>query len=277
MDPPLPSQPFLGAVAGPVVPLGAVPTSVVTPVTPPGVTRTAGTSRTTRTHREYPSVGWGGGVLGGSEPLKAGCQRGLAPCPEAVVTGRGTWPWRGTAVTRHIAWMSPRRLEEEVTVLPARRWSRSSVAHPGLSPGPFFQAVTSVFLPSGPPRLSWNAGRPWTARKNPARLCSVPLCCCRLVWLCPLSPCPRREQPQHSCLSLSTPSPSRHSLSFIPRQDPGFDRPRLRELVLALATCRVPSARQDLARLRGSRSARDTSVTCHSFSDGHQGQSWWGP
>lgn len=58
--------------------------------------------------------------------------------------------------------------------------------------------MTSLFLPSGPPRLSWNAWRTRTARKDPARLYSVPSVAA--AWFgCVPRPCPPWEQLQPSC------------------------------------------------------------------------------
>lgn len=127
-SPPPPSQPFplcMGATGGPSVPLGAGvepgpcpphPWSCLMHPSLPGLTRTAGTPGATWAHRKYPLPGAEGGhrvmVLGGLDTAPprhaASCQGGPAPCPEAMVMGRGlggrgaawhgcprrVWTWR---------------------------------------------------------------------------------------------------------------------------------------------------------------------------------------
>lgn len=101
------------------------------PSLPPGLTGTAGTPGATRAHRKYPCPGQGAArlrghhvmVLRGLEPPTASCQGGAVPCPEAVVMGRGPWPWQGRGMARHGC--PPASLEKEAKALPAWRRSRS--------------------------------------------------------------------------------------------------------------------------------------------------------
>lgn len=170
--------------------------------------------------------------------------------PSALPQGRGD---RQVARRRRsTAWLCPGQAETEAKVLPAGIWSRSlarwaAEAQPAPAPPPCapqglspssrhrFQAVTSLFLPSGPPRLSWNAWRTRIARKDPARLRSVPYVAA--AWFgcvpCPRPPWERPQSPLpfHPISILPFPPlPSPHGVSA----DVGSAGPRM----IVLLVCR---------------------------------------